>query len=111
MKSQHSNFHVGPSDEDEDGDEDEDEEFDNLDLEFGCKPEEVMVSAVELLDDEDREDVRRLDFGAFLERRTGMISQRQATGSFVRKVVLEEERIAIHVRKDAILYITTEIIF
>ena len=69
MKSQHSNFHVGPSDEDEDGD--EDEEFDNLDLEFGCKPEEVMMSAVELLDDEDREEVRRLDFGAFFGTKDG----------------------------------------
>ena len=105
MKSQQSNFHVGPSDEDED------EGFDNLNLEFVCKPEEVMMSAVELLDDEDCEEVRRLGFGGFLELRMGMISQRSATESFVRKVVLEEERIAIHVRKDAILYITAEIIF
>jgi len=52
MKSQQSNFHVGPSDEDED------EGFDNLNLEFVCKPEEVMMSAVELLDDEDREEAR-----------------------------------------------------
>ena len=52
---------------------------------------------VTLLDEAERQEVKRLGFGTFLELTVGNISKRQAVDWLFRVAVLEKDLIAIHI--------------
>ena len=84
---------------------------DSICIDFGFKPDEVK-EAVQYLDKGDRDEVKKLGFGTFLDLSIGDFKQRhrQPIDSIVRNVTVEKDRIAICMRDGVILYLTPEII-
>jgi len=87
------------------------ENDDSICIDFGFKLDEVK-EAVQYLDKGDRDEVKKLGFGTFLDLSIGDFKQihRQPIDSLVRKVTVEKDRIAICMQDGVILYLTPEII-
>jgi hypothetical protein len=83
---------------------------DSISIDFGCKPDgEKRV--LEYLNEGDRDEIKKLGFGTFLDLRIGnFIGEQQPIDWLVRHTFLEEGRIAIRLRDDVIFYMTPEII-
>ena len=71
-----------------------------------------MQEAVQYLDKGDCDEVKKLSFGTFLDLSIGDLKQRhrQPIDSLVRKVTVEQDRIAIRMRDGVILYLIPELI-
>jgi hypothetical protein len=96
MKSQNSSLQLGAQG---------DECSRSLNLDFGFKPLDVMTAA-ELLDDEEVKQVNESGFSTFLNIQLGTICERRETNLCMKIVDLEENRIKVQLQKDLIVYIT-----